>query len=376
MKKKVAFIYFDDLHHIPHFIGVAAELSKIDNIRVDILTYSNEHKYLKYLIKLLKADNINLVEVKTYKIRQLIDKIKKRKRPSPLFLTKHNKKIMKSYDILVFTDFKTTYFKKDNKTKFIYLSHGSGDRAYGYNIPKLEEFDLLLLAGKKIITRSVNEGLKDKNYKIVGYPKFDIAIAEQKNISIFKNSNKTILYNPHNSVELSSWYKHGFEVLEFFYHNKGYNLIFAPHINLFNDKNYLSPKIINKKYFNADNIHMDLGSKKSSNMSYTLSADVYLGDVSSQVYEFIYKSRPCLFLNSNEIKWTNDSNYLHWNLGKVLSNISALENELNKIEVTHQKYKQIQKEFFKNTFDISNEITSSKRAANEIYQFINNECIQ
>ena len=115
MKKKVAFIYFDDLHHILHFIGVAAELSKNDNIRVDILTYSSEHKYLKHLIELLKADNINLIEVKTYKIRQWIDKIKKRKRPSPLFLTKHNKKIMKSYDFLVFTDFKTTYFKKTTR---------------------------------------------------------------------------------------------------------------------------------------------------------------------------------------------------------------------------------------------------------------------
>ena len=41
MKKKVAFIYFDDLHHIHHFIGVAEELAKNDNIRVDIITYSN-----------------------------------------------------------------------------------------------------------------------------------------------------------------------------------------------------------------------------------------------------------------------------------------------------------------------------------------------
>ena len=371
MKKKVAFIYFDDLHHIPHFIGVAAELAKNDNIRVDIITYSSEHKYLNHLIKLLEAESINLVEVKTYKIRQLIDKVKKRKRPSPLFLTKHNKKLMKSYDILVFTDFKTVYFNKDHKTKFVYLNHGSGDGIYGYDIPNLSAFDLLLLAGEKIVNRALNEGLKNVDYKIVGYPKFDIALKEYQELKLFNNNKKTILYNPHNKVDLSSWYKHGFEVLEFFYHNKAYNLIFAPHINLFNHKHYLSAEIIDSKYFNAENIHMDLGSEKSSNMSYTLSADVYLGDVSSQVYEFIYKSRPCLFLNSNEIEWTNDPNYLHWNLGKVLLNISALENELNNIEVTHQKYKPIQKEFFENTFDISNEISSSQRAANEINQLIN-----
>ena len=116
---------------------------------------------------------------------------------------------------------------------------------------------------------------------------------------------------------------------------------------------------------------MDLGSEKSSNMSYTLSADVYIGDVSSQVYEFIFKRRPCLFINSNKIEWTNDPNYLHWSLGKVLSDVSNLKNELKNIEETHQKFKQIQTELFQDTFDISNEISSSIRAANEINQFIN-----
>ena len=28
--RKVAFIYFDDLHHINHFVGVAVELSKYE----------------------------------------------------------------------------------------------------------------------------------------------------------------------------------------------------------------------------------------------------------------------------------------------------------------------------------------------------------
>lgn len=54
MKKKVAFIYFDDLHHIPHFIVVAAELSKIDNLQIDIYSYFLEYKYLNYTIKLFK----------------------------------------------------------------------------------------------------------------------------------------------------------------------------------------------------------------------------------------------------------------------------------------------------------------------------------
>lgn len=368
--RKVAFIYFDDLHHINHFVGVAAELSKYESIQVDILTYPNEHKYLKSLLLLLDGFNINIVEVYPNRIRRILDKLKKRKRPSPLFLTKHNKKTMSSYDILVFTDFKTTYFNKKQKTKFIYLSHGSGDRAYGYNIQKLEAFDLLLLAGKKIVERALKEGLKDANYKIVGYPKFDIALLENKDVGFFKNDNKTILYNPHNARELSSWYKHGIEILEFFYKHKEYNLIFAPHINLFNDKNYLKKELLDAKYFKAENIHMDTGSEKSSNMSYTLAADVYIGDVSSQIYEFIYTSKPCLFINSHEVAWRGDSNYLHWNLGLVLPNIQELEKHLKNIEVEHEPFKKIQKEYFNYTFSLSTNESSSFKAAKEIVTFI------
>lgn len=371
MKKKVAFIYFDDLHHINHFIGVAVELSKNKNLSVDILTYPNEHRYLKSLIKLLGGENLNIIEVFPRKVRQLIDKIKKRKRPSPLFLTKHNKTLLQSYDIAVFTDFKTTYFKSDVKTKFVYLSHGSGDRAYGYNIPRLEEFDLLLLAGNKIVQRALKEGLKNLNYKVIGYPKFDIAIAEYNETSIFNNNNKTILYNPHNAVGLSSWYKHGTEILEFFFLHKEYNLIFAPHINLFNDKNYLSVKILDSKYFKAENIHMDVGSEKSSNMTYSLYADIYIGDVSSQVYEFMYKSRPCIFINSNDAIWEKDPNFLHWNLGKVLPNIDELEENLIQIDEIHNSFKLTQQEYFEDTFDISTKISSSKRAANEIERLAN-----
>ncbi len=47
-------------------------------------------------------------------------------------------------------------------------------------------------------------------------------------------------------------------------------------------------------------------------MSYTTAADIYLGDVSSQVYEFLYEPRPCLFLNSHEFAWKSDPNFAHW----------------------------------------------------------------
>ena len=38
-------------------------------------------------------------------------------------------------------------------------------------------------------------------------------------------------------------------------------------------------------------------------MAYTQRADIYLGDVSSQVYEFLLNPRPCVFLNPRRFDW-------------------------------------------------------------------------
>ena len=45
-KKKIAFIYFDEIHHIHHFLGSFIELYKSDKYIVEIITYQgSEHKY-------------------------------------------------------------------------------------------------------------------------------------------------------------------------------------------------------------------------------------------------------------------------------------------------------------------------------------------
>src|SRR3546814_14679599 len=73
------------------------------------------------------------------------------------------------------------------------------------------------------------------------------------------------------------------------------------------------------RYAAAPNIHIDLGSAALTDMSYTNGADIYLGDVSSQIYEFLKSPRPCLFLNSHGIDPDRDPNFAHWQSGPVIS---------------------------------------------------------
>ena len=58
-------------------------------------------------------------------------------------------------------------------------------------------------------------------------------------------------------------------------------------------------------------------------MTYILAADIYLGDVSSQVYEFLLQPRPCIFLNGHGVTWKHDPYYVHWKLGQVVDDLDT-----------------------------------------------------
>jgi CDP-glycerol glycerophosphotransferase (TagB/SpsB family) len=186
-----------------------------------------------------------------------------------------------------------------------------------------------------------------------------------------------VLYNPHVSPHLSSWYKHGRTVLDFFAGNPDYNLIFAPHLMLFERKVVISidklrldwPGRLDSKYWDAPNIHIDLGSSASTDMSYAEAADIYLGDVSSQVYEFLIRPRPCVFLNSHGFDYALDPNFAHWAAGEVIGDPSHLPAALARASTGHHKYIDIQRELFARSIDLIR-TPSSERAAQAIRQFL------
>jgi CDP-glycerol glycerophosphotransferase (TagB/SpsB family) len=186
-------------------------------------------------------------------------------------------------------------------------------------------------------------------------------------------SKPTILYNPHPSPHLSSWFKHGQQVLEHFLADDRYNLIFAPHVMLFHRPFVVTidrlridrPGRIAPRFLGAPNIHVDLGSRASTDMTYTRLGDIYLGDVSSQIYEFLYTPRPCLFLNSNDVAWAGDRNYAHWQAGEVIPDGASLGEALDRAIAMHDRYRPIQRALFDRSFELNGE-PSSARAARAI----------
>ncbi|OYX91907.1 MAG: hypothetical protein B7Y78_11265, partial [Caulobacter sp. 35-67-4] len=162
-----------------------------------------------------------------------------------------------------------------------------------------------------------------------------------------------------------------------FVEHDDHNLIFAPHVMLFErpfvatiDKLRLDRAgRIEERYLRAPNIHIDLGSRASTTMAYTQRADLYLGDVSSQVYEFLLKPRPCVFLNNHRFAWAGDPNFGHWRSGPVIEDVADLGAAMNQARQNHEiVWRPIQEALFDESFDLTQE-PSADRAARAVAQF-------
>lgn len=368
----IAIIFLDEIHHIYHFVSVAVELAKTN--KVHILTHSGKNTFLHESLKKLNDKNVVVEKMPTVAFRAFTDRLKGRQLPRKGFwIKKHKKYILNTFDAIIFTDYYHKYLlkaKKDrNKPKFIFLEHGTPGRAYSYNKDILD-FDFHLQCGSfhNACLREMN--LLNTDYKVTGYPKLDV-VKLDKTEKKFNNNKPTVLYNPHFTPPLSSWHFMGLEVLEYFYNSKEYNLVFAPHINLFNKVGGDDQAVIPKKYFNAENIYIDLGSDKSVNMTYTKSSDIYLGDVSSQVYEFMTQPRPCIFLNPENLDFKDDINYRFWKCGEVINTANKLNSALKNSEETFKKtYKVIQEKITSENYYTEAGSTPSERAANAINEYL------
>ncbi len=254
--------------------------------------------------------------------------------------------------------------------KLIFTGHGAGDNRLGGSFnDRIGKFDLALLPGRKYAEALKEAGhLSSGRTAISGYPKFDsinhLGISRRR---FFENDDPVVVYNPHHSKELSSWGPMGVQVLDYFFESKKYNLIFSPHVLLFK-RSWGRGVSLARKYKNNDRVLIDKSSRKSVDMTYLIAADIYLGDVSSQIYEFVTEPRPCVFLNAHQFD-ANDPSYHHWKFGPVIDDVSQLPNALEASLNNHDQYRDIQRSSFAYTFE-QDEQSASIRGAHIIAEFL------
>ena len=254
---------------------------------------------------------------------------------------------------------------------FVMVPHGAGDRNVSYH-PDFARFDRVLVAGQKVVDQMTAHGVAPERLEIVGYPKFEtIDLAAQPDF--FGNGRPTFVYNPHFDPHLSSWYDSGPDLLRWFASAQGqqFNCIFAPHVMLFRKTLHVSPEYrvarrrpdVPPVALAAPNILVDTDSERLFDMSYMLGADAYIGDVSSQIYEFLARPRPAFFLDTrSKIDPAEDQWLAFRQAGPVARSAANLIAKLPDLAHIGSEYAPAQREIFSYTFDIGS-ITAAERAA-------------
>lgn len=380
---RVGFLFnHDQLHQIAHSAPIAFELARRAP-GLEVTLFASSPVQLDYLRELAgkypgadcRFELLRLNAVLAAPAR-VFDAIMPYRRVAMLLA---NRARFARLDLLIVPE-KTSLLLRSHfgldQLKFVYTSHGAGDRAIGFDRHS-DRFDLAFMSGAKIRDRLLRAGLaREGGYAIIGYPKFDLHAGGPRP-KLFDNDRPTVVYNPHFSPRLSSWYRHGRAVLEYFYQSKKYNLICAPHVMLFRKRMQIAidrlrierPGTIPARYRDCPHLLIDTGSERSVDMTYTRAADLYLGDVSSQVYEFLEQPRPCLFIDAQRTPWQGDENYTHWNAGPVIADIDRLDESLDEAFATHEDYRDWQEKMFAYTFDLT-ATPSSQRAADAIIGFV------
>lgn len=375
---KVGFLYnHDALHQISHTAPVAAALAGRAGVEVTVLTSgaAQEARFRELVGPAAAA--MRFVRLSIGPTARAIDAGLRWVAPFRRVATlRENLSAFAELDVLVVPE-TTSLLLRDrfglDRLKLVWIPHGAGDRSVGFR-PVMRGFDLVLLSGDKVRERMLAAGLVTPgNHAIIGYPKFDTVNPAQPAPPLFANGRPTVLYNPHFEPLLSSWYTMGAAVVEWFAGQDRFNLVVAPHVMLFQRRLHASvehrrirwrPALPNRLR-TAPGILLDPGSTRSVDMSYTRAADIYLGDVSSQIYEWIVRPRPAIFLNPGRVDWKDDPSFAHWRLGEVIETLAELPGALDRAIAQPDRFTARQREAAARTFGLLDG-RAAERAADAI----------
>lgn len=344
-RERIAFLAVSQAHQFLHWLPAALRLADEPDVEVTVLGSSRAgldfiRSYdpaAKLVLKKLAAPSLRPDGLFTPPGRRLAILL--------------NYGTIRRYPTIVTTETTSSvlYRLPGFHSRIIHLKHGAGDREGGYN-PKHARFDLTLVNGPKDKQRLLARGLaSDSNCLVVGYAKFELI---RPPAPLFADERPIALYNPHFDEHLSSW-KHALQIIRALEAVPEWNFVVAPHVKLKG-----GPRVTSC----ASNVLIDTGSVRSIDMTYTEAADVYIGDISSQVYEFVRRPRPCIFLNLDRIDWRSNENYTHWKLGQVIDSLDELPPALERARAVQPQFEPLQQELARWSLDPSPEPASERQA--------------
>ena len=347
--KRICFLFnHDQTHQIAHSLPIALALAEREGVAVTLAVTSDT---IAGQIKRVAGSSMSKMELVRLDLQSVFaqwtvtafDKIVPARK---LLIYRDNLDFFRQFDAIVVAE-KTSLVLKTryglDQVKIIHTRHGAGDRSIGFS-KESALFDLSLVAGEKIARRLQAEaGVSPERIAITGYAKFDLYADLRAELPFADR----------------------------------YNVIFAPHVMLFARRHVVTiappalrrVRTLEPTLTARTNLLVDEGSAASTDMSYTNAADIYIGDVSSQVYEFLRRPRPCLHLDAHGVDWRDDPSYFHWHAGPIAGRRANIVDAVDEAIATHGDYLATQRAMLADTFSITGE-TAANRSADAILDLL------
>lgn len=370
---RVLFLFVGEHHHVFHALPLAAELQQQQpGFTIEVAVASASHLECVRSVQAaypgfhVSSRDLPLPGL----LRPLVEK-------GPLARVSRLLRLLKAvpwlrdFDAIVVPERTSTVLRHFLRhTRLVFTPHGAGDRAIMLD-PRDRHFDFVLVAGRKSEQRLLEAGtIRPGRYAVNGYVKLDLMhrLMNRQRPRLFDNDRPVVLYAPHFRQSLASWDRWGSAVIEAFRNQDRYNLVVAPHIRLFHAAT-AARKAAVMALAEPGRILVDLDSDRLVDMSYTMGADIYMGDVSSQVYEFIARPRPCVFLNAHGVRWQGDPNYRFWNMGDVVDEPGDVLAAVDAAGARHATYLAAQQELLADSVG-GDPVGAARRGAEAIAGFL------
>lgn len=348
---RIGFLALAQSHQHLHWIPVALELARRPGIEVDVLCPSRAG------IRFIRSHDPERRLRIVWTPAGLTDGLFVL--PSRKLVHLLYRRLFRRYPILVTTESTSTRLRDDPRFHgaLVRIRHGVGDAATRIDDRRVERFDLSLVGGEKDRRRLIAAGLgSEASVVVAGYAKFELIRPPER---LFANDRPIVLYNPHARPELSSWPGMGEALVREMERLADWNFVVAPHVKLKGP-----PKVRSR----ASNVRIDRGSLRSIDMTYTQAASIYLGDASSQVYEFLRTPRPCIFVNAHGVDWRSRPDFAHFALGQVIDRPEQLGPALARAGALQAQFEPLQRAAMADSIEDSPE-PASRRQADAILAF-------
>lgn len=226
-------------------------------------------------------------------------------------------------------------------SRYIFTVHGAGPLNYNRD-GRLKCAWRLLVPSNLHTPDHLAHGIDAGRIVETGYAKGSFPPSLRRT-DIFGDDRPVLLFSPHWQRYRSSWWDWGRGIVDLLVAQDRYNVILAPHQRLF--ERDPGAKAILTAAQRHSHIHIDCDSFAMVDGSYTAMADLYLGDTSSQIIEFLARPRPCVLLQSPGMAWREADAKSYRDCGEVVRDLAAVLPAIEAATERHHRYAVFQGDF-------------------------------